>query len=116
VFGVAAPRSGIYDFGAESVWERRRFWFQTEPEDVDDAGVDPRIALSAAAASNPDKPPFYLDMPFRVVDGEAQIVREVQETIFAVDVVHDLQDYLKQPVRLRGLLIYHTELDVAVPV
>jgi pimeloyl-ACP methyl ester carboxylesterase len=116
VFSAAAPRSGIYDLGADTVWERRRFWFQTEPEDFDDAQTDPRIALAAAAASNPDKPPFYLDVPFRVVEGEAQDVPEVQERIFAQGVVPDLQDYLEQPVRLRGLLIYHTELDVVFPV
>ncbi len=36
-------------------------------------------------AANPDKPPFYLDMPFAIVDGEAQIVPEVADKINAAD-------------------------------
>ena len=47
---------------------------------------------------NPDKPPFYLDMPFAIVDGEAQIVPEVADKIIAADPVHDLERYLHQPV------------------
>ena len=69
------------------------------------------MAGAAAAASNPDKPPFYLDMPFEMVDDEAQIVAEVAERVNATDCVHDVDEYLQQPTRLNGLMIYHGESD-----
>lgn len=64
------------------------------------------ISLAAAAASNPDKPPYYLDMPFKLVDGQLQIVPEVFQRINAHDPVNDLRLYLEQPVRLHRLMIY----------
>lgn len=115
VFSVAAPMSGLYDFEHHRGWERDKAQYQFEPEDFDDV-TEPLFALAAAAAPNPDKPPFYLDMPFEVVDGKWQVVPEVQQKIIAADVVHDLQDYLNQPIRLNGLLIYHGEYDGTNPV
>jgi hypothetical protein len=50
-------------------------------------------------------------MPFTIVDGQAQIVPEVQQKVIAVDPANDARRYLDQPVRLRGLLIYHGEYD-----
>jgi hypothetical protein len=74
------------------------------------------IAIAAGAAPNPDKPPFYLDMPFEVIDGKGRVVPEVWEKIAAVDEVHDLEEYLQQPVRLRHILLYHGALDDVAPV
>ncbi len=74
------------------------------------------MSWAAAAAANPDKPPFYLDMPVAVVDGEAQIVPEVVDKMIAVDPVHDLERYLSQPERLSAILIYHGNHDELVPV
>jgi hypothetical protein len=69
------------------------------------------LATAAAAAPNPDKPPFYLDMPFEIIGGEAQIVPDVYERINALDPADDLLNYLNQPVRLLGLMIYHGDSD-----
>ena len=55
-------------------------------------------------------------MPFEAVDGQWQLVPEVRQKIIATDVVHDLPDYLNQPIRLRGLLIYHGVYDSFYPV
>jgi hypothetical protein len=41
------------------------------------------IAIAAAAAPNPDKPPFYLDMPFATVDGGFEYVDEVLAAVHA---------------------------------
>lgn len=68
-------------------------------------------AIAAGTAANPDNPPFYLDMPFEIVDGEAQIVQEVAERINAADAVHDLVDYLGQPERLNAVMLYHGRTD-----
>lgn len=51
-------------------------------------------------------------MPFEVVDGEGQIVPDVYEKIVALAPKHEVHDYLDQPVRLRGLLLVHEQLNV----
>ena len=71
---------------------------------------------AAAAAANPDKPPFYLDMPVALVDGEAEIVPEVVDRIVAADPVHELDRYLSQPERLRAISLFHGDADQMVPV
>ncbi len=127
-FSVAVSVGGVYDWEHDPVWEKglKEFtgdpqsWSDTE-EHRDAAGnlVFPKIGfntaflmLAAAAASpNPDKPPFYLDMPFKIANGKAQIVQEVFEKIVALDPVHELERYLAQPVRLRGLMLYQGEKD-----
>ncbi|MCB0195208.1 MAG: hypothetical protein KDJ65_24885 [Anaerolineae bacterium] len=116
VFSVAAPMSGMYDAEHDPMWEIERLKFGREPENFDDVYGEWFISFAAGAASNPDKPPFYLDMPFKLVDGKGQIVPKVRQKIIAADVIHDVPDYLNQPVRLRGLLIYHGEYDGFAPV
>ena len=74
------------------------------------------FAAAAATASNPDKPPFYFDTPFVIVDGTTQIVPEVADKIDAADPLHELGRYLDQPVRLRGIMIYHSDDDSFAPV
>ena len=119
VFSVAVPMSGGY------IGERGLMWDRTGvfrvPEDLAGFGqlhdeAQYYIAGAASAASDPDRPPFYLDMPFEEIDGETQIVQEVYEKINAVYPINDIDDYLDQPVRLRGLLIYHGEYDSIFPV
>ena len=51
------------------------------------------IAAAAATAPNPNKPPFYLDMPFEIVDGEAQIVPEVFRKVNSLDPINDVNSY-----------------------
>ncbi len=118
-FGVAVPISAGY------IGELGRWWNTTLlpfiPEDYADFSLlgDPAqyyIAGAAAAAPDSDQPPFYLDMPFEIIDGETVIVQEVYERINAVYPVNDLDDYLDQPVRLSGILLYHGEADSTFPV
>lgn len=116
VFSVAASMSGLYDIEHDPQWETDRLRFGFEPQDFDDLYDERFFAQAAAAAANPDKPPFYLDMPFEIVDGKGSIVPEVQQKIIAADVLHDLPDYLNQPVRLNGILIYHGTYDGSAPV
>jgi hypothetical protein len=72
------------------------------------------MSFAAEAASNSEKPPFYIDMPYEMVDGEAQIVPEVAEKINAPNLL--LPQYLAQPIRLNAILIYHGTLDDQMPV
>ncbi len=70
--------------------------------------VVPYLLQNAAGrASNPDKPPFYFDMPVRMVDGKAEIVPDVAAKIIAQDSTREAQRYVEQPLRLRGILIMH---------
>jgi predicted peptidase len=118
VFSVAAPVSGLYDYDYENDrwWEEARAAFEGQPDDLDLRGVSWPVVWfmggAAVAAPNPEKPPFYLDMPFDIVDGEGQIVTEVYEKIIALAPKNEIHDYLDQTVRLRGLLLVHEQRDV----
>ncbi len=125
VFSVAAPMSATYDFANDPTIPKAAAFFTSVPENFNDlnqywyvgnGNTAFYISLAAGAAPNPEKPPFYLDMPFEVVDGQGRIVPEVWEKIAAVDGVHDLEEYLQQPVRLRHILLFHGSLDDTAPV
>jgi enterochelin esterase-like enzyme len=123
VYSVAAPMSATYDFANDPTVEDAAATSLTQiPQDFDElrryslSSIGVYIAIAAGAAPNPDKPPFYLDMPFEVIDGKGRVVPEVWEKIAAVDEVHDLEEYLQQPVRLRHILLYHGALDDVAPV
>ena len=114
VFSVAAPVSGTYDWKADPSWEITRTYWDIQPQSWEDWPAihfwsRAYLATAAAAAANPDKPPFYLDMPFEIIGGEAQIVPGVYERITALDPAHDVLNYLAQPVRLQGLMIYDSD-------
>ena len=121
VFNVAAPASGTYDYSGDLALASATKYLESPPEDLSHLNSTPwqtvvLLSWAAAAAANPEKPPFYLDMPVALVDGEAQIVPEVVDKMIAVDPVHDLDRYLSQPERLSAILIYHGNHDWVVPV
>ena len=62
-------------------------------------------------APDPDNPPFYCEMPFRIVDGQGEFVPEVIAKIVEHDAAHEARRYVQQPYRLRGILIQHGLLD-----
>jgi pimeloyl-ACP methyl ester carboxylesterase len=112
VYAVVVPMSGhLFDIEHDPVWEYARSKYGYEPTDFGEyASMDSTIrllmALAAAAAPNPSKPPFYLDMPFSIVDGQAEIDPEVLRKVIGLDVTNDIRSYLDQPLRLNGLLLY----------
>ena len=123
VFSVAAPASGTYDYSGDLALKNAATEvLKIPPEDFSDLissnqwEIEYLLSWAAAAAANPDKPPFYLDMPVALVDGEAQIVPEVVNKMIAVDPVHDLDRYLSQPERLRAISLFHGAGDQMVPV
>ena len=74
------------------------------------------LAYLAAVASNPDKPPCYLDLPYRLKAGFPPWERdeEVWERIFENDVIHELDRYdrrLRQNpqrlMQLNGIKLVH---------
>ena len=83
------------------------------------------LAYLAGVASNPDKPPCYLDLPYRLKAGIPPWERDedVWERIVENDAIHELDRYfnrLKQnpqrPVRLNGIKLVHgLEDEKALP-
>lgn len=112
IFSVAAPISfGTFDYEHDSNWETGKQSFTFEPKQESDFSLLSEInqfnvALAAATAPNPENPPFYIDMPFELVNGKAQIVPEVFKKINdAINPLNEIRDYLAQPLRLRAMLI-----------
>jgi len=74
------------------------------------------VAGLAACAPDPDNPPFYLDLPVKIVNGQVQPVPEILDKLSAQDVVDELDPYLARPERLSAILIYHGKSDQLTPV
>jgi S-formylglutathione hydrolase FrmB len=129
IFSVPVAMTGIY------IYENHKLLWESSPEafkgvPTDSAEIEAEMVkdpwaywpvlflmnLAAGAAPNPDNPPFYLDMPLAMVDGQAQIVPEVAAKINAMDPAHFLQAYLDQPLKFRGMLIYQKTRNSEMPV
>lgn len=115
VYAVAAGVSGSYDW--ENIgWDRDAGSYTFEPKNwIDWIGLNGQIQLDIASAAggapNPNNPPFYADIPFKLENGKGKIIPEVYERINAFDIPHDIVKYLKQPVRLKNFMIYHGSND-----
>ena len=121
IFSVVAPYSAVYDWAQDPMLTAGAMSFRREPQNRREFSTmadttQTWIAYAAGAAANPDKPPFYLDMPFTLVDGKGQAVPEVIAKIVAADPVHDLETYLSQSERLRAILLYHGVNDFYAPI
>jgi len=121
VFSVAAGVSGYYDKTLDPLLSEGVAKFKATPKDFTEFDKLPRsvrieIAEAAGASPNPNNPPFFLDMPYQVVNGETQVVQSVIDKETAMDPLHDAMNYLKQTVHLRGLMIYHGINDPLLPV
>ena len=150
VFGVVVAQAGTYDFEddlIESFTEKGgvvltlmeplkqksgdEFWDALDA--LADSDTLKRISLPfrnglaylAGVASNPDKPPCYLDLPYRLKVGIPPWERdeEVWEKIFENDIIHELERYVgrleqnsQRPIRLNGIKLVHgLEDETALP-
>lgn len=115
VFGAVAAQAGLYDFNSEAL--RREALSTSFPKDWNEA-EPARLVLSRLAATvpNPANPPFFLDWLCEVVNGETRINSVVWQQMASCDVLHDVEPYLDQPVRLNAIEIIHgrNEMDVHV--
>jgi len=124
VFSVASAHAGIYDWGTGAALEYFSAAAATGTADweaFDDLAppnwlTQAALAIFAGALPNPDNPPLYLDAPFVTVNAELQPSPELWERFLATDVMHDLERYLDQPVRLRAIQIAHGRNDDQVGV
>jgi predicted esterase len=123
IFSSAAGVSGFYAYENHPFWERMKADYREylHPDSLDRIIALPWTMQSifgyaAAVAPNPDNSPFYFDLPVEIVDGEVIIVPEVLQKVIDANVVHDVHRYLDQPVRLRGIALYHGVDDDLTPV
>jgi S-formylglutathione hydrolase FrmB len=121
VFGAVVAQAGFYDQDLDYLKHNFRDTAAANPQDWEGFQqlaypANPAIyAMLAAVAPNPDKPPFFLDLPFERVDGQLQLVPAVWARILGADIVHGhLDRYLRQPLRLSGIKFVHGRTDVAV--
>jgi S-formylglutathione hydrolase len=122
VFGVAAPMSGFgifYPHEMPTSW-RLLFTVLTHRKAPDESSglINPAdflsflwrtrcgVAVAAATSSNPDKPPLYLDLPYRFEKWGLVVDREVVQKADSRDTLNDIKRYLEQPFRLNALLIF----------
>lgn len=120
IFSVMAAISAPYDWANPESEREDPKLFTRVPKDVTDFASLPfmeqvYISRAAAAAPNPDNPPFYLDMPFVISGDTGQSVATVWEKMGAVDPMHDAMRYAKQTQRLRAIMLYHGGSDDLVP-
>ena len=121
IFSVSAPSGGTYSSepAGNTIFQTELTGMTTLPEDFDSlrtwAGKYPLATYfleeAAGTSSNPNIPPFFLNMPFRIVGDHAEAVPEVFARIMEGDSLREAQRYVKQPVRLNGLMIQHALRD-----
>jgi len=115
IFSVVAATSGEWDFSPE-VWPsdvkivRQMKKMPKNVLDINDV-TGWWIQLAAATSPAPGNPPFYCDMPFRIVDEGGEFIPEVIARIVETDAAHEARRYVQQPVRLRGILLRHGVYD-----
>ena len=141
VFGVAVAQAGTYKFDddliksftekggvvltlLEPLKQKSGDEFWNALEDLANSDALQKVSLPfrsglaylAGVASNPDNPPCYLDLPYRLRTGVPPWERDeaVWERILENDVIHELDRYLnrlrqnpQQPVRLNGIKLVH---------
>ena len=150
VFGVVVAQAGTYDFEddlitsftekggvvitlMEPLKEKSGDAFWDALNALADSDALKRISLPfrnglaylAGVASNPDKPPCYLDLPYRLKADVPFWERneDVWERIIENDIIHELDRYSERlrrnperPVRLNGVKLVHgLEDDTALP-
>lgn len=109
VFGAVAVANGGYTLSPD-VWPSHVQAIQQLTELPQDASLltgAPGWWIQAAAgvAPDPDNPPFYCEMPFRIAAGHGEFIPEVVAKIVESDAPHEARRYLQQPIRLRGILV-----------
>jgi len=123
VFSVTVPQAGFYDVDTDwfkNTWAKpiafanpknwaefsQMFWM-----------TQGGFACAAGMSPNTDKPPFFFDKPYELVDGKAQLMPEVWKRWIEADVIHGhLDRYIKQPIQLKGIMIVHGKGDGIVSV
>ena len=124
IYGAVVGQAGVYDiaFDLQALLADTSVTYaatvaEANPKDLREFnGLDRNargvLSMAAAMAPNPDRPPLFLDKPYRMVGGKVEGVPDVIQRMAAHDVLHTLESYAQQPQRLNGILIVHGALDL----
>ncbi|MBM3241434.1 hypothetical protein FJZ31_34570 [Candidatus Poribacteria bacterium] len=118
IFGAVVAQGGFYSVEIDGFRESWIFPLAsvnaTNWSELEGSFWKNRTALAyiSGACPNPNKPPFFLDMPCEMVDGKAQIVPEVWQRMKDYDIIHGhLPRYVKNPVKLNAIMFVHGVTD-----
>ncbi len=116
VYGVVAGVSGPYLQAYHGLLKMALSQIESVPQTFAELAEQPfpvqaTFAIAAATASNPENPPFYLDIPFTTVDGKFQWVDGVYQRMGAVYADTALEDYPVSETQLQNIMLYHGDQD-----
>jgi len=121
VLSVVVGDAGSYDLGFEQYRRaiRRAIPIALESDwdtlgDIFDFDPPRRdfLAYAAGTIPNPDNPPFFVDVPFVVVDGEIQEPTpgawdRAWDRVVEHDVIREVERYVERPHRLNFIGFFH---------
>lgn len=129
VFSVVVAQAGTYDFNDEWVQlfaetagklvtlanlfrlSEERAWSQFNELPLP---IRNGIAYLAAVASNPDNPPFYLDLPYEIESFfplRFKRVESVWQRIIESDIIHELDRARNRSIQLNAIKLVHGNKD-----
>ena len=116
VYGVVAGVSGPYLQAYHGLMKIALAQIETIPQTPDELTDQPfpvhaAYAIAAAAAPNPDNPPFYLDIPFEEVDGQILFAEEVFQRMGGVYANTAIEGEPVRTTQSQIVMIYHGNAD-----
>jgi hypothetical protein len=120
VYGVVVPMNGLqlYEPFNDLEWESELSSFSNIIRSYSTLARSDFAWLASQAmiaSPNPDNPPFYFDMPYKVENGKTIIDPEVYRKIQKLTVTNDINSYLAQPIRLNNLYIFTSDENKEEP-
>jgi hypothetical protein len=114
IYGVVVPMNGqqLYEPFMDLFWKEGITTFSNNYADwseLGSSGIGFMASQAMIAAPNPDNPPFYFDMPYKIENGKTIIDPVVYEKIMKLSVSNDIDAYLSQPMRLNNLYIFTSD-------
>lgn len=119
VFAVVVAQAGLYDWRART--DATYMSGVSDVKTMEELGRTRNVthmvfALAALGAANAERPPFYLDAPYRFSEGRAQPEPDTAAKIAARDGLHDVERNGARARRLRAMKLVHGAADSMVPV
>jgi S-formylglutathione hydrolase FrmB len=116
IYGVAVPMNGLqmYQPFIDEEWQAGLSKFSGDYNDWSTlawSGIEWMSSLAMIASPNPNKPPFYFDMPYKKENGKTVIDQVVYDKVKDISVEKDIDSYLAQPIRLNNLYIFSSDED-----
>ncbi len=120
IYGVAVPMNGLqmYKPFIDEYWKQGLSGFSGDYsswKELAGSEIAFMSSLAMIASPNPNKPPFYFDMPYKKENGKTVIDQVVYDKVKDISVEKDIDSYLAQPTRLNNLYIFTSDEDGEEP-